>query len=408
MDAVRERRKVVLRDIIKQLHQGLSAEQAKDRFEKEVGNVSSTEIAEVEQSLINEGLSPEEIKKFCNVHALIFKSALEKGGSPDTFPSHPVYLFKLENREIEKIIEAARAIVQGVNDPRSGGFAALKQNLSELLKKLKGIETHYERKEQLLFPHLERKGFMGPSKVMWGKDNEVRGLLRTATAGLDKVQNLDGLTAYFDTALKPMLDEVEGMIFKEDNILFPTAIEKLDPEQWVNILTESDDVGYVYISKPHEAETLVEEFKSALKEEPVYSDGAVQLPTGTLQLKELQAMLDTLPIDITFVDKDDSVRYFSGGKGRIFGRTRAIIGRKVQNCHPPQSLDRVEKILNSFKEGRSDPFDFWINFKGKFIYIRYFPVRDGSGKYLGALEMTQDIGPVRGLEGERRLVDETA
>ncbi len=408
MDTIANKRKDIMRDIIKELHRGLSAEDAKNRFEKEVGNVTSTEIAEIEQSLINDGMDPEEIKKFCNVHALIFRSALEKAASPETFPSHPVYLFKLENRELEKLIEATRGTLQSRHDPRSGGIPGLKRALSELLAKLKGVETHYERKEQLLFPHLERKGFMGPSKVMWGKDNEVRGLLRTAMNGIEAVNDITSMETYLKNALNPLLEEIEGMIFKEENILFPTAIEKLEPEQWVNILSESDDVGYVYIQKPHEADILVKEFRAALKEEPVFRDNAIELPTGSMGLRELMAIFDTLTVDVTFVDQDDTVRYFSGGKGRIFGRTRAIIGRKVQNCHPPQSLDRVEKILNLFKQGRNDPFDFWINFKGKYVYIRYFPLRDSSGRYLGTLEVTQDISGIKKLEGERRLTDERA
>ena len=117
-------------------------------------------------------------------------------------------------------------------------------------------------------------------------------------------------------------------------------------------------------------------------------------------------LLDTLPVDITWVDKDDTVRYFSGKKDRIFLRTRSVIGRKVQNCHPPQSVDVVEKILTSFKEGKKDSFDFWINYQQKLVYIRYLAVRDKGGDYLGTLEVTQNITELKKLEGERRLLDE--
>jgi len=118
------------------------------------------------------------------------------------------------------------------------------------------------------------------------------------------------------------------------------------------------------------------------------------------------AILNTLPVDITFVDGDDRVRYFSDNGDRIFVRTKSVLGRKVQNCHPPQSLDRVEEILRSFKEGRRRSAEFWINYKGKFVYIRYIPVRDVHGRYLGTVEVTQDITNIKGLEGERRLLDE--
>lgn len=132
----------------------------------------------------------------------------------------------------------------------------------------------------------------------------------------------------------------------------------------------------------------------------------ISLPTGEVKLEELMCMLNTLPVDITFIDRDDKVRYFSEGRDRIFLRTKSIIGRKVQNCHPPKSVHVVENILNSFREGRRDSVDFWINFKGKFVYIRYFAIRDRKGDYLGTLEVTQDITGIKKLEGEKRLLDE--
>ncbi|MBC7219824.1 MAG: DUF438 domain-containing protein, partial [Hadesarchaea archaeon] len=138
----------------------------------------------------------------------------------------------------------------------------------------------------------------------------------------------------------------------------------------------------------------------------IKSDGIISLPTGDIRLNELVHILNTLPVDITFVDKDDVVKYYSETKDRIFVRTRAVIGRKVQNCHPPQSVHVVEKILRSFKEGRRDHADFWINLKGRLIYIRYFAVRDNNRNYLGTLEVTQDITEIKKIDGERRLLSE--
>jgi len=392
----------ILKDIIRKLHSGLSAEQAKARFEKEIGNITSTEIAGLEQSLIDEGIPPEEIKKFCNVHALIFQSALEEAGSADVNPAHPVHLFKLENREVEKITAALKLMASELN------LIYARPKIKESLLRLKDIEKHYERKEQLLFPYLERKGFMGPSKVMWGKDNEVRDLLKKAMTGIEKATSQSQLQNYVKNNLNPLIEEVDGMIFKEENILFPTALEKLNPADWVAILQESDEVGYVFIEKPTETQHLVKDLQEALAEEPVFENGAVIMPNGEIKPNELMALLNTLPVDMTFVDKDDTVKFFSEGRDRIFTRTRAIVGRKVQNCHPPQSVDVVEKILASFKDGSKDSYDFWINLHGKMVYIRYFAVRDRQKNYLGTLEITQDIAPLKKLEGERRLLDERA
>jgi DUF438 domain-containing protein len=218
----KDAKKDALRDIILKLHEGLTPEEAKDRFENEVGNVTSTEIAELEQSLIDEGLSPEEIKKFCNVHALIFESALQQAAMPETAPSHPVYLFKKENREIEKLTAALKN-------------AADKAEIMGLLTTLRGVDTHYERKEQLLFPFLEKKGFMGPSKVMWGKDNEIRDLMKEALNNVDSVTP-ESLGAFRTDTLEPLIEELNGMAFKEENILFPTSLEKLDAGAILKVL----------------------------------------------------------------------------------------------------------------------------------------------------------------------------
>jgi DUF438 domain-containing protein len=272
-----------------------------------------------------------------------------------------------------------------------------------LLTQLKGLEVHYTRKEQLLFPYLEKYGFMGPSKVMWGKDDEIRSMLKDATAKLDATE----VEKYVKTHLSPLIEEVEGMIFKEESILFPAALEKLSVDDWVEILKDSEEVGYAFIEKPKDTSALISELKGAVIQEPkVKDENVVSLPTGELGLEELMNMLNALPVDITFIDKDDKVKYFSGGKERVFVRTRSVIGRKVQNCHPPKSVEIVERILSSFKTGKKDSVDFWINLGGKLIYIRYFAVRDEKRQYLGTLEVTQDITGIRKLGGEKRLLDE--
>ncbi|MGQ9608949.1 MAG: DUF438 domain-containing protein [bacterium] len=390
----KEQKKNILKDIILKLHQGLSLEEAKKRFEEEIGSITSSEIASLEQSLIDEGLTPDEIKKFCNVHALLFQSALEESVSKEESPAHPVSLFKFENREIEKIIGKIKGVLENSEELD-------KKQIKQLLTELKDIEIHYTRKEQLLFPYLERYGFFGPSKVMWGKDNEIRDLLKLSISEIDSVDEKRELKN-----LNLLIEEVEGMIFKEENILFPTSLEKLSTNDWIEILKESESVGYAFIEKPKRTDMLIQELKRALIEEPTFKDETIILPTGEIKLNELMSILNTLPFDITFVDKDDTVRYFSESEDRIFLRTRSVIGRKVQNCHPPQSVEVVEKILRSFKDGVRDSVDFWINYKGKLIYIRYFALRDIQGNYLGTLEVTQDITGIKKIEGEKRLLDE--
>jgi hypothetical protein len=399
----KDEKKRIMKEIIVELHKGLSVEEAKDRFEREIGAISSTEIAEVEQSLIDEGLSPDEIKKFCNVHALLFKSTLEKSTVKEKSPAHPIFLFELENREIEKVTGKIKEIKNNVSTCELDNA---KQELNTLLNELKNIEIHYARKEQLLFPYLEKYGFHGPSKVMWGKDNEIRDLLKNNFEEINKISGKQELDKYFKTNLDPLIEEVEGMIFKEETILFPTSLEKLGVDDWAEILKESDDVGYAFIEKPKEATSLVQELKEAVTTEPSVKDSVITFPTGKLEINELMKILDKLPVDITFVDKDERVKYFSNNKDRVFVRTRSVLGRSVQNCHPPQSVDIVNDIVRSFKEAKRDSVDFWINLNEKLVYIRYYAIRDGEGNYLGTLEVTQDITDVKKLEGEKRLLDE--
>ncbi|MBI5361201.1 MAG: DUF438 domain-containing protein [Planctomycetes bacterium] len=394
----KEQKKTVIKDIIRKLHEGATPEESKVRFEKEVGDITSTEIAEIEQSLINDGVTPDEIKKFCNVHALLFEKALKDAATRQESPSHPVYLFRLENREIEKLTKSGKELIKNIAGINAEKF---RQSAAELLAKLQGIDVHYTRKEQLLFPYLEKYGFMGPSKVMWGKHNEIRELMKNASVKINSPDVHD----YAKTRLTPLLDEIDGMIFKEENILFPASVEKLQVNDWVEILKESLEVGYVYITPPKDTNELISELKKSVGEEPVINeDKTISFPTGNINLAELMGIFNALPVDITFVDKNDKVRYFSDNRDRVFVRTRSAIGREVRNCHPPQSLQKVEEILASFKQGAKDTTDFWINYKGKFIYIKFIAVRDKNRNYLGTLEVTQDAAYIRKLEGERRLL----
>jgi DUF438 domain-containing protein len=342
-----------MKNIIMKLHQGLSAEEAKRRFEKEIGEVTSTEMAEIEQSLMNEGISPDEIKKFCNVHALLFESALRQSVGKEESPAHPLHLSKLENREVEKITGAIKELTK---EGEGLTVEQFKRQLNELLTRLQRVEIHYTWKEQILFPYLEKASFFGPSKVMWGKDDEIREWMKRAISELKKINEKKDLPGYLQETLNPMVEEVDGMIFKEEKILFPASMEKLSIQDWVEVLKETEHVGYAFIEKPGETSRLIEEFKRTVIEEPKAKEkeNLISLPTGELKPDELMGIFNTLPFDITFIDKEDAVRFFSEGPQRIFLRTKSILGRKVQNCHPPKRVHIVENILQSFKEGAEE------------------------------------------------------
>jgi DUF438 domain-containing protein len=202
------------------------------------------------------------------------------------------------------------------------------------------------------------------------------------------------------------------MFYKEENILFPTAIEKLSAEEWVAISEQEHEIGYSYVEPTMADRTLAQDNVPGPSEsiagpdKAIEMSGLLELSTGALTAQQLDLLLTHLPIDVTFVDGNDAVRFFSQGPERIFPRSPAIIGRKVQNCHPPGSVHRVQRILDDFRAGRRDRAEFWIQMQGKFIHIRYFAIRDDQGTYRGTLEVSQDLAPLRALQGERRLLDE--
>ncbi|MEK4448826.1 DUF438 domain-containing protein [Paenibacillus sp. FSL L8-0506] len=403
------RRQAMLKEIIKELHAGKSVEEVKARFAEAVGDVTVAEISAMEHSLMTEeGIPVSEVQRLCSVHTAIFKGSIEqihRSSKPEEQPGHPVHTFKLENREIERLVNFRmdlHATKFQKNDSEELIFKLL-EDLSLLLD----LDKHYSRKENLLFPYLEKYGIYGPTKVMWGVDDNIRRMIKEAKAVLS---TYSGNAAEIGVQLEEIIKEVNEMIFKEENILLPMALDKLTEDEWVKIARESDEIGFC-LTAP-EQEWIPERAADPEGAVPEETEGAtpqggfIRFETGLLSLHQLETVLNHLPVDLTFIDENDVVRYFSHGKERIFARTKAVIGRTVQNCHPPQSVHVVEKLLEDFKAGRKDAEDFWINIKDKFIYIRYFAVRDESGQYMGTLEFTQNIAPIRALEGQKRILSE--
>ncbi|MGE7614084.1 DUF438 domain-containing protein [Paenibacillus sp. NPDC101420] len=404
------RRQAMLKEIIKELHAGKSVEEVKARFEEAVGDVTVAEISAMEHSLMTEeGIPVSEVQRLCSVHTAIFKGSIEqihRSSKPEEQPGHPVHTFKLENREIERLVNFRldlHATKFQKNDSEELIFKLL-EDLSLLLD----LDKHYSRKENLLFPYLEKYGIYGPTKVMWGVDDHIRRMIKDAKTALS---SYSGNVADIGVQLTEIIKEVNEMIFKEENILLPMSLDKLTEDEWVKIARESDEIGFCLTAPEQEwiPERAAEPEGAALQGEAVGAapqEGFIRFETGLLSLHQLETVLNHLPVDLTFIDENDVVRYFSHGKERIFARTKAVIGRTVQNCHPPQSVHVVEKLLEDFKAGRKDAEDFWINIKDKFIYIRYFAVRDETGRYMGTLEFTQNIAPIRALEGQKRILSE--
>ncbi|WP_160725934.1 DUF438 domain-containing protein [Bacillus sp. USDA818B3_A] len=392
-------RLAIIKQIFQDLHNGKNLDEVKAHFDAFVGRITIDEISQLQHDLANENSIPtEELMKIYHEHSDMFNGRIEEeaphAGKPEDQPGHPVHTFKFENHEIEKLIENKLEVhlEQFMEEDSQDHVFLLLEDVNLLLD----IDKHYSRKENLIFPYLEKYGIFGPTTNMWRINDFIRDSIKDAK---QKLVHYNGNKQSLIDVLQFVIQEVIGMIYKEENILFPMAIKNFTEDEWVKIAQESDEIGYCLIAP-------AEEWKPERKglDKNATSEGFIKLETGILSLKQLELMLNHLPIDITFIDQDDVVRYFSHGKERIFARTKAIIGRTVQNCHPPRSVHVVEELLADFKAGRKDSEDFWIQFKDKYVYIRYFAVRDAEGTYAGTLELTQNIAPIKMIDGEKRIL----
>lgn len=397
------KRKELLKHMILQLHEGQAPDAVRKQLVQLLGKVPYNDVVEVEQELISEGLPQEEVLKLCDIHTAALDGIIDRKEEKTAPPGHPVHTFKEENRALLREIQALERLCAEVMEAKDE--EKVKDVIDEMrhhFNALTDVEKHYLRKENLLFPFLEKHGVTGPPTVMWGKHDETRELLKGAIEALGATDKLtmDEAKAVVDLVLRPASKAVDDMISKEEEILFPMCLDTLTDEEWLEIERQSIEYGFCLYDPKDKWEPEGLSTQRDVPEEV----GKIQLPSGSLTTSELSALLNTIPFDLTFVDKDDRVRYFTQGKERIFARSRAILGRRVQQCHPASSVHMVEKILNDFKKGQQDQAAFWINLKDRFIHIEYFALRDQKGEYLGTLEVSQDLTEKRKLKGEQRLL----
>ncbi|MDT8299381.1 MAG: PAS domain-containing protein, partial [Spirochaetaceae bacterium] len=285
--------------------------------------------------------------------------------------------YRKENKELKKLLRRFRRSFSNPETARS------------VLKSISEVEKHYARKENQLFPYLEEVDFTGPSKVMWGKHDEIRELLKNVSDDFTRRKG------------RSLITSMKRMIFMEEKILFPTALRKLPDATWKKVRRGENEIGYAWIKPGSLWDPDVIPTEPTLR----HPTNDIELSVGRLLPDQIDLMLRNLPLDVTYVDENDRVRYYSQGKERIFPRSPGIIGREVQNCHPPKSVHVVQKIVDDFKNRRRSEAEFWIQMGGKFIHIRYFPLFD-KDVYRGVLEVSQDLTPLRELQGEKRLLDD--
>jgi len=404
-------RKEKLKEALRQIHEGKPYQDVKVVFRDILSNATAGEIAEIEQTLIAEGLPVEDIQYLCDVHVAMFRESLDTQMMPEMMPGHPIYTFRAENELAALALNDTRLAIERYKVQPE---ADARQKLADSVKKLRQYDNHYLRKENLLFPFLEKYGFSGPSNVMWGIHDDIRKGWKQMTVILESNRpDSRELAQELEKFFTPAENAIREMFYKEEHILLPNALERLSDADWRAIRDQEDEFGFSFATRgsdwPPSAEQKskgTDTIKETSKPERIETMSDFPLTNGDLTIKQIDLMLKNLPVDITFVDENDTVRYYSETPGRIFKRTPAIIGRKVQNCHPPASVDKVVKIVEDFKAGKRDVAEFWIQMKGMFIHIRYFAMRDAEGNYKGTLEVSQEITEIHKLEGEKRLLDD--
>jgi uncharacterized protein len=405
-----EKRQEALRELIMELHNGKTVEEVKEKFAKLIEGISASEISMMERRLIEGGMPVEEIQRLCDVHAAVFEGSVaeihSEELSSDNQTGHPIHTFKRENKQLVSLInEKIMPHIRDVDRKESEKRDLLIKNFEALLE----VDKHYSRKENLVFPFMEKYGYTAPPKVMWGVDDEIRSDIK---ALLDKLRSGEALREEIFVKAEQAVNHVLEMVKKEENILFPMILDAFTAEDWQAIEISSEEIGFTLINPPRrwKVESPSEDADQASGATPddrkIEPASEVPFDAGSMTPAQVNALLNTLPLDVTFVDKNGRVKYFSQGKDRIFVRPKTVLGREVRNCHPPASVHIVEKIVSDLESGRKDHVDFWIRMGERFVYIRYYAVRDEKGEFLGTLEVTQDIKEITELKGEKRLLTE--
>lgn len=403
-----EDKKAQIKEAIRQLHAGVPPDQVKEKFRDVLEGTDSLEIAKIEEELGNEGMKREEMRKLCDVHMAIFKEQLEKQ-MPNMKPSQPIAILMEEHKLMLQLAENLTALankILKVTDIRY--VTADIHQVEHVAGDFADAEKHYVREENVLFPIVEKHGITEPPAIMWMEHDQIREQkkqLQKLIADLEKM-GFEGFKQRLWDVAKSLATLLQNHFYKENNILFPAAMSVVTEQEWISVRREFDEIGYCCFTPP---ELVAPAAKAKETPTPVVAAaaGVLHLETGGFTNEQLEALLNTLPVEITFIDADDTVRYFNKPKQVIFVRTKAIVGRKVQKCHPEKSLSTVIRIVDSFKAGKKDVAEFWINLNARLIHIRFFPVRDAEGKYLGAVEVVQDVTDIKKLEGERRLLNWT-
>lgn len=382
------------------------------QFEQECDSISQQQVSEVFSQFEKEGLAYHNNPQVVDFYHGVIVKKMSADKLNQFAPGHPVRVYLEENNLLRSLFNQIGKL-DPVEDAR---------DFRMLFREISNVEKHYVRKENQLFPCLEKHGWDSPSKNMWAFHDEIRASLKEVRLAL-----AEGDMKLAGQRLYSTRSEMERLMSVEEERLLPNAMGMLEEHEWQQMRTGDAEIGWMLAEEPpmypaveesektEQAEDQTEKQAEAEYVHPSQDTERRDLPFSTadkfhvdegyLSVEQVNLIFRTLPLDITYVDENDHVVFYNRGEDRLFPRSAGIIGREVRYCHPPKSVDMVLRIVDEFRKGTKDVASFHIQFKGRFVQIQYFAVRDADKTYRGVLEMSQDITEIKTLEGEQRLLD---
>ncbi len=370
------------------------------KYESILSQVYPEDVLIVVDKLVNTGEDMELLKTGINKVLNILYTTINEIKTPVYPKDHFLEFMQRENSEMDqrlKSIKPLNRLFNKVSDPVE--LKAVYADLKTKLIDLQYFHVHYIRKENILFPIVEKlRDDHKCLSMMWSFHDDIRRILKSLIALLEETEPDKKA---LNSLLGNLFFRMYAIRFREEKILFPVIFKHISGDEWNDMLMQSAEIGYAWIKNP-EKEMLT---AGSFTEGSSLQDTEVDLGTGKIRASQLMMLFNHLPADITFIDKDDRVVFFSDPPHRIFPRSKAVIGRTVQNCHPPESVSIVNKLLDAFRAGQKNKESFWINMRGKLILIEYYALRDTEGSYAGTMEVSQDVTTIKNLSGEKRLLD---
>ena len=387
-DYTMEERQEILKNLMLRLHAGEDKEVIQEEFNEVFDEISPYEIQLMERNLMSEGITFAEIMSLCNVHANLMGAKVNTQTTVADFeqPGHPVHVMKMENLAIRGALDRVERLLVNFLETKD---SIIEKGLKRQISLLDQFENHYQRKEYAMFPIMEKKGITAPPKVMWGVHDQIRDLYRDFKKALN-----DGKESTLEE-FQIARDEMLEMIQKEENILIPMVEQVFHVDDWETIASQSPEYGYCIV-KPEKEWAVKKSFSPVKEETQIESEGDIPLSTGSLSLKELNLILNLLPMELSFVDAQNIVKYYNEGNGeeKIFKRTPSAIGRDVILCHPPRVHETVQTIFEQLKSKQKEKEEMWFKTEDKMVHVTYHAVWDEEEKYMGCLEYVQDIKPL--------------